>query len=249
MQPRGPKKGRAVVRRRRLPLRRVALAAVAAVVVVFGVILLGAALRGGDGGSSDGVVTPGVHNACVQDGCVLGEPDAPVTIIEYFNYYCGHCGSFALETAPLIEKDFVEPGLVRFELHPMATEGEPLWASEATACAGDQDRYWDYHDLLFANQYQGAYQLDKLKEYAAQLGLDTESFNDCLDSHKYQQAVVDETKDVIEAGITSTPTFFIGSTEEMKADSVPYSDHTKIVGAYPYDTFKKALEEELGKVQ
>ena len=87
MQPRRPKKGRAVVRRRRLPLRRVALAAVAAVVVVLGAIILGAALRDGDGASSDGVVTPGVHNACDQEGCVLGEPDAPVTIIEYFSYY------------------------------------------------------------------------------------------------------------------------------------------------------------------
>jgi len=249
MQPRRPKKGRAVVRRRRLPLRRVALAAVAAVVVVLGAILLGAALRDGDGGSSDGVVTPSVHDACDQEGCVLGEPDAPVTIIEYFSYYCGHCGTFALETAPLIEKDFVEPGLVRFELHPMATEGEPLWASEATACAGEQNRYWDYHDLLFANQHEGAYQEDKLKEYAAQLGLDTESFNACLDSHKYEDAVVDESNEVIKAGITSTPTFFIGSTEEMAADSIPYSDHRKIVGAYPYDTFKKAIEEELEKVQ
>ncbi len=249
MQPKRPKKGSAAVRRRRLPLRRVALAAVAAVVVVLGAILLGAALRDGDGASSDGVVTPGVHNACDQEGCVLGEPDAPVTIIEYFSYYCGHCGSFALETAPLIEKDFAEPGLVRFELHPLATEGEPLWASEASACAGEQNRYWDYHDLLFANQYQGAYQLDKLKEYAAQLGLDTGSFNDCLDSHKYEDAVVDETMEVYEVGITATPTFFIGSTEEMAADSVPYSDHTKIVGAYPYDTFKKAIEEELEKVQ
>ncbi len=249
MQPKRANKKRAAARRRRVPWAPVGVVGVAAVVVVLGAILIGNALRDDDGGSSAAVTTPDVHDACYQEGCVLGEPDAPLTIIEYFSYYCGHCGSFAKETAPLIEKDFVEPGFLRFELHPMATEGEPLWAAEGCACAGDQDRYWDYHDLLFVNQYKGAYQLDKLKDYAAQLGLDAESFNACLDSHKYEEAVVDETMEVAEAGITSTPTFFIGSTEEMASDSVPYSDRTKIVGAYPYETFKQAIEEELEKVQ
>jgi protein-disulfide isomerase len=248
VQPKRPRKRRAVARRGRLPWRRVAFVGVAAVVVVLGVILFGNALRDGDGSSSGAVVTPGARGAR-QEGCALGEPDAPVTIMAYFSFYCGHCGDFARETAPLIEKAFVEPGLLRFELHPLATEGNPLWAAEGCACASDQDRYWDYHDLLFANQYRGAYEIDKLKGYAAELGLDTEAFNACLDSHKYQAAVVDETIEVAQAGITSTPTFFIGSTEEMASDSVPYSDHTKIVGAYPYDTFKQAIEEELEKVQ
>ncbi len=92
---------------------------------------------------------------------------------------------------------------MRFEAVPLAVEGKILTASEAAECAADQNRYWDYHDVLFANFDQislDAYDTSRLKEYAVKLGLDTEAFNSCLDSHKYKQAVIDKTKEVVQAG-------------------------------------------------
>jgi protein-disulfide isomerase len=223
---------------------------VGAVAVVVAVVLGSALLRGG---GSEVVVPPGIaERTAPQQGSVLGAEDAPVTIVEYFRFDCPHCADFALGTAPLIEKEYIDNKSVRFEARPLAAEGEILAASEAVECAGEQARYWDYHDMLFANFDQdgvGAYDSGRLKEYAAKLGLDTGSFNSCLDSHKYQQTVIDESKQAANAGLTGTPTFFIGPTKDMTVETVPYAGEKSIVGAETYDVFKAAIEEALKKAQ
>jgi protein-disulfide isomerase len=216
---------------------------VGAIAVVVAIILGSALLRGG-GGTTERT-TP-------RKGLVLGAEDAPVTIVEYFSFNCPHCADFALETSPLIEEEFVVDNRVRLEAYPMAVEGVLLTVSEAAICAGDQNRDWDYHNMLFAEFRKdslGAYSLDRLKGYAAKLGLDTESFDSCLDSHKYQLTVIEETKQVVEADITSTPTFFIGLTDDMKAETAPYAGEKTLIGAQPYEAFKAAIEEVLKKAQ
>jgi protein-disulfide isomerase len=250
MQPRRPRKKRSAPKRARTPWVPIIIVGVGAIAVVLAVILGSAALRGG---SSEVVIPAGIaERTAPQQGSVLGEEDAPVTIVEYFRFDCSHCADFTRQTAPLIEKDFILDKRVRFEARPLATEGKILAASEAVECAGDQSRYWDYHDVLFANFDQdglGAYKSGRLKEYAAKLGLDTESFNSCLDSHKYQQAVVDESKAAVQAGIQSTPTFFIGLTKDMKAETILYAGEKTISGAEKYEVFKAAIEEVLKKAQ
>jgi protein-disulfide isomerase len=246
MQRKKTLKGRPIRRRRRSPLP-ILIVGAAAIAFVLAFILLTA---GSEGGAGEIVIpTPAASRTAPQSGAVLGRQDAPVTIVEYFSFSCPHCGDFALDTAPLIEKDFVEAGQVRFELHPMALDGAILAASEAAACAGDQGRYWEYHETLFANfevNKTDAYKSGPLKEYAKLLGLDANAFNSCLDSHKYRDAVVGETEKVVAAGISATPNFFIGLTKDMNNSSPPYPGTRHIVGAQPYEVFKAAIEEKLG---
>jgi len=251
MQPRRPRKKRSAPKRARTPWVPIIIVGVGAIAVVVAVVLGSAALKGSD--NSEIIIPAGIaERTAPQQGSVLGEEDAPVTIVEYFRFDCSHCADFVRQTAPLIEKDFIDVGSVRFEARPVGAEGNILTASEAVECAGDQSRYWDYHDVLFANFDQdgvGAYKSGRLKEYAVKLGLDTESFNSCLDSDKYQQMVIDESKAAAQAGLQGTPTFFIGLTKDMKAETVPYASEKIISGAEKYEVFKAAIEEVLKKAQ
>ena len=249
MQPRRPRRKRVVSKRARTPWVPIIIVGIGAIAVVLAVVLGSALLRG----NSEVVIPAGIaERTAPQQGSVLGAEDAPVTIVEYFRFDCIHCADFALDTAPRIEKEFIDNKSVRFEARPVAAEGNILAASEAVECAGDQSRYWDYHDVLFANFDQdpeGAYKSGRLKEYAEKLGLNTESFNSCLDSHKYQQMVIDESKAAVQAGLESTPTFFIGLTKDMKAETVFYAGEKTISGAETYEVFKAAIEEVLKKAQ
>ncbi|MDI6858547.1 MAG: thioredoxin domain-containing protein [Dehalococcoidia bacterium] len=236
-------------RRRRRSLLPILIVGGAAIAAVLAFILL---TSGGEGGGGPAIIpTPGSTRVAAQTGTVLGEETAPVTVVEYFSFTCPHCGNFALHTAPLIEKDYVETGRVKFELHALAAKGPSLDAAAGALCAADQGRYWDYHDVLFANYDAAgsdAYAADRLKEYAAGLGLDAASFNACLDSGQYETAVLDDTKRVVDVGITATPNFFIGLTKDMKDSAPPFPGARNIVGAQQYDVFKVAIEDALGKV-
>ncbi len=109
-------------------------------------------------------------------------------------------------------------------IHPFAQK-----ASEATECADDQDKYWEYHDLLFANP--GALDVDSLKGNAGQLGLDTGTFDECLDSGKYEQEVLQDMQDGRAAGVSGTPAFFINGQ--------------LVSGAQPFTVFQQVVDELL----
>ncbi len=102
-------------------------------------------------------------------------------------------------------------------------------AQEAAECAEDQGKFWEMHDLLYQNQ--GALGVSDLKGYAQQLGLNTASFDSCLDSGKYASEVQKDTSEGRSYGVSGTPTFFINGN--------------KLVGAQPYETFRDAIEEML----
>ncbi len=109
---------------------------------------------------------------------------------------------------------------------------ESQWAAEASECANDQNKFWEYHDKLFASQNgenQGAFSKDNLKKFAADLGLDTQSFNECLDSGKYTDFVKQESSLARQIGVQSTPSFVVNG----KA----------IVGAETFDTFKQMFDQ------
>jgi len=112
---------------------------------------------------------------------------------------------------------------------------ESQWAAEASECAADQEAFWDYHDLLYARQAgenRGAFNKDNLKQFAAELGLDTRAFNTCLDSGKYAELVGNETAAAQSLGVTGTPAFLINGRP--------------VVGAQPFEVFQQAIEAELG---
>ncbi len=113
---------------------------------------------------------------------------------------------------------------------------ESQWAAEASECADEQGKFWEYHDKLFASQNgenQGTFAKDKLKGFAADLKLDTEKFNSCLDSGKYTKVVQEESQLVGSLGVQSTPTFLV--------------DTTPVQGAQSFDTFKQIIESEKSK--
>jgi protein-disulfide isomerase len=249
MQPRRPRRKRAVVRSQR-PWLPVAVIGGAVIVVVVLVVVLSNVFNGGSSDDS-GIIASGLSHSSPQEGAVLGQRDAPVTMIEYFRFDCSHCGDFALQTAPQIEKEYVDTGELRIEERALALQGSAILdASEGALCAGEQGHYFDYYDLLFANRAQtDAYSIDMLKRYARYLKLDTGAFNTCLDSKKFEQSVIDETNQAVDGGVTGTPTFFVGATQAIEAASLPYTDFSEVPGAQPYTAFKDAIDAELAKVQ
>ncbi len=168
--------------------------------------------------------------ATVDDDPGQGPEDAAVTIIEFSDFQCPYCARFVTETLPLILENYGDQ--VRFvfrdfpltSIHPYA-----LKAAEAAECADDQDAFWEYHDLLFANQ--SALDVDSLKSYAAEVGLDTNAFDECLDSDKPMEEVRSDLEDGAAAGVRGTPAFFVNGT--------------LVSGAQPYSEFESAIEAAL----
>jgi protein-disulfide isomerase len=160
---------------------------------------------------------------------VKGKKSAPVTIVEFSDFQCPFCGRFFNETLPKIQKEYIDSGKVKFyyrdfpltSLHENAQK-----AAEAARCANEQGSFWAYHDLIFKNQRQLSE--DALKQWAADLKLDTSKFNDCLDSGKYEQAVKDDFDAGSKAGVNGTPAFFVNGR--------------LVSGAQPFDNFKKVIE-------
>jgi protein-disulfide isomerase len=148
-----------------------------------------------------------------SNGTVLGNPSAPVKVVEWGNYQCPFCGAFARENQSQLINDYVKSGKATFEFRNFAFNGQESYDSAAAAlCARDQGKFWEYHDTLYANQHgenQGAFSRDRLKEMARTVGLDTDKFNQCLDSDTYANEVKTEANDALKAGATGTPTFAI----------------------------------------
>lgn len=107
----------------------------------------------------------------------------------------------------------MDKGQVRFVFRHLAFIGdESIWAAEASECANEQGHFWEYHDKLFAEQggeNEGTFSRDNLKRFAADLGLDTEQFNQCLDSDQYRAKVQQESAEAQRLGVRSTPTVFV----------------------------------------
>ena len=142
-----------------------------------------------------------------------GAEDAPVVIVEYADFQCPYCQQFAAGPGQQLKEDYADQGQVRFVFRHFAFIGdESQWAAEASECANEQDRFWDYHDKLFAEQSgenEGAFSKDNLKRFAAELGLDTEQFDACLDSGKYRSTVRDEIDEAQRRRINSTPSVLV----------------------------------------
>jgi protein-disulfide isomerase len=126
---------------------------------------------------------------------------------------------------------------VRFAFRQFAFIGdESRWAAEATECAGEQDRFWDYYDKLFeeqAGENVGAFSKENLKRFASDLGLDRDQFDQCLDSGKYTEKVQQETAQGQQAGVRGTPTLFVNGQ--------------LIEGGAEYEILKAAIDAELGE--
>ncbi len=188
---------------------------------------------GGDTGAPQGIRETLEKAVAEQTRHFKGDPDAPITIVEFSDFKCGFCGRFATETSPQLEEAYIESGLVRFGYQSIAIlSEESIHAAEAGECAADQEDFWPYHDLLFAQlaQGNGNFSRENLKQFAANLDLDTATFNECLDSGKYTDLIRNQTMDARSIGIQSTPTFIINGRP--------------LIGAQPFEAFQQVIEAE-----
>ncbi len=161
-----------------------------------------------------------------------GPEDAAVTIVEFSDFQCPYCARFQEETLPQILSEYGDQVRFVYRDFPLTSlHANALKAAEASECADDQGKYWEYHDLLFQNQT--ALDDESLKGYAASLELDAATFDDCLASGKYTQEVAKDLQDGTEAGVQGTPSFFV--------NGMP------IRGAQPYQAFQAAIEAALSE--
>ncbi len=184
--------------------------AVAAALVVALVLIL--VNRPRDTGAPIVLAAP-LPESIATSGFMMGDPDAPLSVLEWGDYQCPGCGIFAREVAPRLIEKYVEPGQMNFEFRSFSFLGEESFrAAEAALCAADQDAFWPYHETLYLNQ-QGenlnAFADERLKQIAADLALDTEAFNSCLESGEKRAAVEQSAADARAQGITSTPSVFV----------------------------------------
>jgi protein-disulfide isomerase len=161
-----------------------------------------------------------------------GDPNAPVTLIEFSDFQCPYCSAWNNDAGMKIEQQYVESGKVQVGYFHFPFLGqESLDAAQAAECAGEQGKFWEFHNSLFSNQNgenQGAYSKDNLKALAAKMGLDTEAFNSCLDVGKYTDIIAQQVQLARQLGVQSTPSFLINGTP--------------IVGAQPFENFKEVID-------
>lgn len=176
------------------------------------------------------------YDVPADDDPFLGDENAPITIIEFSDFECPYCTRFHVETFPqLMEKygdqiKFVYRDFPLSSIHP-----EAFPSAEAANCAKEQEKYWEFHGKLFdggpSNLSSEMYLI-----YAEEIGLNMESFQECVEEHRYQREVQVDFDYAVSLGVNSTPTFFI--------NGLP------LIGAQPFEVFEQIILAELaGEIQ
>jgi protein-disulfide isomerase len=184
--------------------------------------------------------TPGPAIIPMENSFAIGDPDAPITIIEYTDFQCPYCSRYFQQTYPQIVEQYVDTGVVRYvfkdfpltQIHPQAMK-----ASEAARCADDQGAFLEMHDKLFSGQqeWSGKDPVEVFTSYAGQINLDTVEFAECLNSNKHEAAVVADLQEGVSFGVTGTPAFFLNG----------YA----LTGAQPFEVFQQAVDTLLQRAE
>jgi protein-disulfide isomerase len=168
---------------------------------------------------------------------IMGESNAPITILEWGDYQCTFCYKFHQNTLDVIENDFIKTGKVKLVFKDFPLNGpDSQLAAEAAYCAEDQGKYWQYHDELYKNwggERTGWVTRDSLDRFADTVSLNLKEFNKCLDDHKYEDRVDMLHEFGKELGIDATPSFLIFNDQKI----------IKIRGNQPLEVFLKSFDE------
>ncbi|HEU0297071.1 MAG TPA: thioredoxin domain-containing protein [Anaerolineales bacterium] len=182
----------------------------------------------------------------------MGDPNAPIQIVEYSDFQCPFCERFAMDTQPLLEEYFINTGKVYLtyrsagnfvsnNLGGVRTESQD--SAAAAYCAADQDKFWEMHASLFANnrdvEDQGSFTDRRLKAMAESIGLDMNAFNECYNSGKYEDQAQQDLTDGQDAGMQGTPYFVMTYkvNGEVKTETID--------GAQPINEFQQKIENAL----
>ena len=180
----------------------------------------------------------------IDNDPIIGNPNAPITIIEFSDFQCPFCARFHVETLPSIMDEYINDGQVKLvfrdfpiqSIHPNA-----LPASVAAECANEQKKFKEMHDVLFENQKEWSNQsidnvMIKFNQYASKIGLEEEKFDSCLKNGKYIEEIQKDLDDGRTYGISGTPGFFVGN------DQIGF---VELKGAQPFENFKKVIDSQL----
>lgn len=187
---------------------------------------------------------PQILQISLDDDPVKGNPDAPVTVVEFSDFQCPFCSRFYTQTLPQLQENYIDTGKIKLvyrdlpldSLHPNARP-----AHIAAECADDQKKFWEYHDILFERQSEWnrlppSALLATLNQYATELKLDSETFDLCIRSPQMANEVNQDYLEATNYGATGTPTFFVGNEND---------GFIKLVGAQPYSAFKNVIDNQL----
>ena len=171
---------------------------------------------------------------------ILGNPNAPITMVEFGDYQCTFCSKFFHETENSIITNYIKTGKVKILFKDYIILGQDsMNAANAAHCANDQKSFWEYHSMLYNNwagEDTGWADLAHLHEFANTLGLDMDVFSTCMSDLKWNELVNLSSKDGQKLGVSGTPTFFVIDQN---------NDVIKIVGAQHYDVFKQIFDSVL----
>ena len=171
-----------------------------------------------------------------DDGRTRGNPNAPVTLIEYSDFTCGFCVKFFRETWPQIHAQYVATGKVRFMYrdYPRALQGAGVHAAVAARCAGEQDQYWAMHDRLFAG---GRLTGEVFERHARASGLDLPVFTKCLKEARSVQDIFGDRAEGVQLGFRGTPGFILVPTRDQDGER-PLA----FPGAFPFEVFQEQID-------
>jgi len=170
----------------------------------------------------------------------LGSQDAPVTMVEFTDFQCPFCKRFHDVVFPEIKKKYIDNGKLRYVSRdlPLSFHANALIAANAARCAGEQNSFWQFRDVLFAKAPN--LKEDEILGYAKDLSLDMKQFQVCLASKKFNQDIAKDLNEANAAGLTGTPSFVLGKTG---ADG--YVDGDAIIGAKPFPYIEVKIQEVL----
>ena len=160
----------------------------------------------------------------VGEGMAWGPENAKVKIVEYSDFGCSHCRDFAENQGPQLRAEYEATGKVRFEFKSFILGPTTAAPANAAACAADQGRFWNYHDLLFSRQGvdRDPFSKASLKQYATSLALDTAKFNRCVDNDQFLPQAYRQTSEAKGLGLTGTPAIFVNGAL-VPGGAVPYA--------------------------
>ena len=179
---------------------------------------------------------------------IIGNSNAPITIIEFSDFQCPFCAKFHIETLPKITDEYIKEGKVKlvFRDFPIQSiHSNALLASVAAECANEQGRFKEMHDKLFENQNEwNSKNTDNViilfNQYSLEMGIEKEKFDSCLKNGKYIKEIQKDLDDGRTYGITGTPGFFIGN------DKIGFIE---LKGAHPFENFKDVIDVQLKKIK
>ena len=170
----------------------------------------------------------------------LGNPNAPITLVEFGDYQCHYCHVFFETIEGKIMKNYIETGKVKMIFKDYNIIGkDSVKASQGAHCANDQGLFWEYHDILYSNwtgENNGWASGANLANYAQDIGLEMNQWTDCMSQQKHSKTILDSNEDAKKLQLTGTPAFFVISSDGQVS---------KLFGAQPFEVFERVFDEKL----